>query len=495
MPARSLPTVLVVDDEPHSVASMRMALEDDFHVLEAQNAAEALAQMEEHWVQVVISDQRMPEKSGIELLTEARDRWPETVRIIVTGYTESSDMIQAINDAGIYQFITKPWHPDQLLMSVRNATRLFELARDHERMTLEMRYLSTTASAKLEDKRRLLQQGLGFDAIAPGPNSPLNAVIEQARHFATFDVPVLITGGPGTGKAGLARAMHYGSLRADHGFYELNCAGLTDDLLQAELLGVKKPAGASGQSRFGLLQKADRGTLFLNGVDTLSPAMQITLLRVATEGAFQPFGRQETQQTNARIIAGAHSDVSAMVRNGTFRSDLYFALSVTELAMPSLGARRNDIATLAERFLHDAAAEHGKPVRGLAPAALEFLENYDWPGNLPELRNEMIRMLIKAQDVTLGPELVSRHILQAVPETSKANGVALIDAQADHCGLDGTLKDRVELMEMRILRETLTRLKWNKSRAANELGLSRVGLRAKLERYGIEPHVLQPAED
>lgn len=489
MAAKSLPTILVVDDEPHSVAAMRMALEDDFMVLEASGADEAVALMEEHWVQVVISDQRMPGRTGIEFLTELRERWPETVRIIVTGYTETNDMIQAINDAGIYQFITKPWHPDQLLMGVRNAVRLFELARDHERMTLEMRYLSSAAGAKLEDRRRQLQEGLGFDTVLRGPNSPLNATIALARQYASFDVPLLITGEPGTGKSDLARAIHYGSLRSDQAFYELNCAGLPDDTLAMELFGIRKGAGAM-QTRFGLLQKADRGTLFLNGVDALSPSMQIALTRYLSEGAFQPVGALETLTSNARIVAGAHADLTEAVREGRFRSDLYYKLAVTDLAIPPLRGRASDIALLAERFLDDAAAEHGKPVRGMSAAAIDFLENYEWPGNLPELRNEVLRMLIKAQDVTLGPELISRHILQAVPKIADSEGLA-----DEPCGLEGTLKDRVELMEMRIMRETLTRLKWNKSRAAAELGLSRVGLRAKLDRYGIEPHALQMVED
>ncbi len=482
-------TVLVVDDEPHSVAAMRMALEDDFNVLEAANAEEAWRLMEDHWVQVLISDQRMPDKTGIELLTEVRDRWPETVRIIVTGYTETNDMIQAINDAGIYQFITKPWHPDQLLMAVRNATRLFSLARDHERITLEMRYLGNTASRKLEERRRIAQAGLGFDHVLRGPNSPLNATIGLARQYASFDVPVLITGEPGTGKTDMARAMHYGSLRADRPFFELNCAGLSDEVLAAELFGMKRGAvPGMAQTKVGLFQKADRGTLFLNGIDTLSDAMQIALLRIAQEGAFQPVGGHETLTTGVRLLTGSHCDLREKADDGVFRQDLYHALAVVELQVPPLRARGDDVAILAERFLHDIAQEHGKPVRGMAKPALDFLAGYDWPGNMPELRNEVTRMLILAQDMTLGPELISRHILQSGPKG--ATPVA-----GDVCRLEGTLKERVELMEMRILGETLTRLKWNKSKAATELGLSRVGLRAKLDRYGIEPHAAVSEED
>lgn len=479
--AEALPTILLIDDEEHSIASMRMALEDDFDCLTATNAEDATRLMEDNFVQVIFCDQRMPGRTGVEFLTEVRERWPETVRIIVTGYTETNDMISAINEAGIYQFLTKPWHPEQLVMTAKNAADLFRLNREHDRMSLEMRYLSRRVESKLEDQRKALREGLGFEKVLRSPNSPMNAVIAQARQFASFNVTVLITGEQGTGKTSLARAMHYSSLRSDRPFHEINCVGVDDDILEMELFGVRRGAIPGVQSnKAGLLQKADRGTLFINGIADLSARMQLALLRVATEGTFRPVGSHELMRSDVRIIAGSCRDLRADVDAGRFRSDLYYALAKATLAVPPLRARKGDLPILAQNLLFDAAAAHGKPVHGLSEDALRFLEAHEWPGNLRELENEMVRMLVFSQDAILGPELISRHILQAAPNPDGTDSSVDLVLTAE-----GTLKDRIELIEVRILRETLTRLKWNKSRAAAELGLSRVGLRAKIDRYGI----------
>lgn len=474
------PSVLLIDDEPHSLASMRMALEDDFDILTAPDTRAAALTMAEEWVQVVVCDQRMPGETGVEFLSMVRERWPETVRLLITGYTDPDAMAAAINQAGIHQFIQKPWHPDHLLVTVRNAVRLFQLARDNERMSLEMRHLNSTAETRLEKQRRALVSGMGFETILRSPQSPMNAVVTQARQFASFDVPVLLTGEAATGKSKLARAMHLASLRSDKPFFELNLSGMGEDLIAIELTGAKRGVLAGGTNRIGLFQKADRGTLYLAGIETLTPPIQLMLLRVLTQGAFTPVGGQEVQTTNLRLMAGSAHDLAQMVADGRFRPDLYYALAVTELALPPLRQRRGDVALLAQHMLADLAAKHGKLVHGFDAPALDFLESYDWPGNLAELGNEITRMLIFAQDGVMGADLMSRAILQGPPSETGADR----SAQAVLTG-DGTLKDRVELIEMRILRETLTRHRWNKSRAAAELGLSRVGLRAKLDRYGI----------
>lgn len=478
--AETRPSILLIDDEPHSLQSMRMALEDEFDCFSAENVADGTKIMAQEWIQVVICDQRMPTQSGVSFLSELREHWPEVIRILITGYTDPEAMAQAINKAGIHQFISKPWHPDQLLIATRNATKLFQLSRENERLSLEMRFLTTTTQNKVEMRRKALRESMGFESILRGPQSPMNQVIDTARLYATFDVPVLLIGEMGTESSKLAHAMHFASLRSDKPFLSLDLTGIPEELIAIELFGAKRGVLAGGVARIGMAQKADRGTLYLGGVETLSPALQLSLYRLANEGSFTPVGGHEVQTTNLRIIARSSTDLAEQVAEGKFYSDLYYALSVAYISLPPLRARRSDIAFIAQHMLADISAYHKKASHGFDPIALTFLENYDWPGNLFELKNEITRMLMRAENPILSADLISRPILQAEPGDCGADRVA-----GDILTQSGSLKDRVELIEMRILRETLTRLRWNKSRAAAELGLSRVGLRAKLDRYDI----------
>lgn len=319
--AGSTPAILLLDDEPHSLTAMRMALEDEFEILTAPDAATALALLEENWVQVIFSDQRMPGRSGVDFLTEVRERWPETVRIVITGYSDSASMMAAINEAGVHQFIAKPWHPEQLLAAARNAARMFQLARENERLSLEMRFLNSTTETRVEKRRRALREGMGFETILRAPHSAMNQAVTLARHYASFDVPVLLVGETGTGKAQLARAMHYGSLRSDKPFYELNISGLPEELAMIELFGAKRGVLPGGVARIGLAQKADRGTLYLAGLEAASPGLQLALLRMVADGVIIPIGGQESVATNLRLIGGAGMDLRAAVAEGRFRAD------------------------------------------------------------------------------------------------------------------------------------------------------------------------------
>jgi two-component system response regulator HupR/HoxA len=478
--ARPLPTVLLLDPDADMRRAMAVALNGEFDCASAADTAAAAEAMREHFVQVVVAEAAMLGGKGTAFFNSARERWPETLWIVCC---DADHALPIPESDSILHVLKKPCSPEHFRLAVRNGTRLFQLARDNDRMALEMRVMSGARETKLESQRAVLMRTPGFEDVLRTPGSPMIPIVETARQYASFDVPVLITGDPGTGKRQLARAMHYASLRSDRPFHELNCAGLTDDLIGIELFGARNGSVPNGhKTKMGLVQKADRGTLFLNGIHLLSCRLQMMLLRLLTERSFQPVGGHETLPTNLRLMCTAPPVLRQMVEAGDFSSDLYYAISVTEIALPPLRERVMDIPVIARRMLFDAAATHSKPVHGFSDAALSFLTVYDWPGNLRELQNEVTRMLIFAQERTLGPELISRHILQAAP-LGEAEGRA---EEAIMAG-EGSLKDRVEHIEARILRETLTRHRWNKSRAAAELGLSRVGLRSKLERYGVLP--------
>lgn len=480
-----LPSVLLVDDEQRSLEAMEMALEDEFTVHIAQSAEQALEILNDEWIQVIFCDQRMPGTTGVELLEIARERWPETIRIIVTGFSDTEDIIKAINEAGIYQFLNKPWHPDQLVMAARNGSALFQLQREHDRLSLEMKQLSGPMARRVEARRDAVKRGFGFERIIRAPQSSLNALCQTAAQIASFDVPALITGETGTGKELLARAMHYGSLRSDKPFHAVNCGAIPDELLESELFGHKKGAFTGAHAnRVGLLEQANGGTVFLDEIGDTSPAFQVKLLRFLQEGEIRPVGSNDTVTVDVRIIAATNRDLEEDARSGSFREDLYYRLAVSPLRLPALRERPCDIPVLIDHLIEKAVNAHGKRVAGIDPAAVEFLCGYDWPGNIRQLENEIIRMLMLAQGDRLVAADISPRILRAAPVDQEIDPIA--DAAL---AVEGTLKDRVEKMEARILRETLTRLRWNKSRAAEELGLSRVGLRAKLERYGVDAPV------
>lgn len=471
------PAILVVDDEPRSVEVIARVLED-FNVHTALNSAAALKILEQEWIQVIFCDQRMPGRSGVDLLAEVRQRWPDVVRIIVTGYTEPQDMIGAINEAGIYQYITKPWHPNQLILAAQGAARLHALQREHDRLSLELKLAASAAELRVAEQHEQVLRNFHFNALVRAPASPLDDVCRRAAQVAAFDIPVLLLGETGTGKELLARAIHYSSLRSDQPFFAVNCGAIPDDLLESELFGHKKGAFTGAHAtRTGLLDQADGGTILLDEIGDVSPAFQVKLLRFLQEGEIRPVGANEARRVDVRVIAATHRNLAAEVQAGRFREDLYYRLTPMVLTLPPLRERRGDLKALALHILDSLCGSHGKRVKGFTEEALACICAYSWPGNVRELQNEVTRMLVLATQDRLGADLLSPHVVQgAAAEAARAR-----PAHND----SGPLKDRVERMEALILMETLVRCRWNKSRAAEELGLSRVGLRAKLDRYGI----------
>jgi two-component system response regulator HupR/HoxA len=477
-----LPTVLVVDDEQRSLESLERILEDCFDVKTAASAEEAEAVLEREWVQVILCDQRMPHVSGVEFLKSVRERWPDVVRMIISGYTDSEDIIRSINEAGIYQYVMKPWQPEGLILTLKNAARLFELQRQNELLAVELRMSTNHAEQVVDGKKRALKQHYQReDGIVRSSESPMNEVCDRVARIAPFDISVLVTGESGTGKELVARSLHYNSLRWNKPFVVENCAAMPSELLESELFGHKRGAFTGAvEEHIGLFQRADGGTVFLDEIGEVSPAFQVKLLRVLQEGEIRPVGSRQTRKVDIRVIAATNRDLEAEVRAGRFREDLYYRLSAVTIHLPALRDRRVDVPILARILLDKAQLQLGKSVTGLSHEAIICMTAYHWPGNVRELQNEIQQLLVMGPDgQEIGADLLSPRILRAAPG-DEGEDIDLIGS------LDGTLRERIESVEARIIRETLIRHRWNKSRAAKELGLSRVGLRSKLERYGLE---------
>ncbi len=476
----NLPTVLVVDDEVRSQESLRRTLEEEFTVFTASGAEEALALLEHEWMHVILCDQRMPGMSGVDFLKQVRERWPDTVRIILSGYTETEDIIAGINAAGIYQYITKPWHPESLLLSVRAAAQIYRLQQENQQASLELRTTEPVLRRRVEAKREALKSRNGFLRLVRSRESPVNRVCEMAQRIAPYDISVLITGESGTGKELLARAIHYGSSRADRVFVIENCGALSDSLLESELFGHKRGAFTGAfENRVGLFEQADGGTIFLDEIGDTTPAFQVKLLRVLQEGEIRPLGSSRSRKVDVRVISATNRNLEEDVRNGRFREDLYYRLTTFALHVPPLRERAQDIRPLADHLLGEAARALDKPVKGFTAEAIDCLCAYHWPGNVRELQNEIIRMLALVDGEYLGAELLTPRVLRAAGQEQES------DRHLAGTGV-GPLKGRIEVLEKSVLKETLIRHRWNKSRAAQELGLSRVGLRAKLLRFGLE---------
>lgn len=467
-----LPIVLVIDDEVRSQEALERVLSEEFEVLRAANAEEAEAHLHSEMVHVILCDQRMPGRPGVEFLKQVRDQWPDPVRMIISGYTASEDIIAGVNEAGIYRYITKPWDPDALLATVRDAAALYRLQQDNETAGLEIKVSASRLQKAVADKKRVLRQAHHFDRLVHAPSSPVAEAVALAQRIAGYDISVLLTGESGTGKELLARAIHYTSARADKPFVVENCGALPDQLLESELFGSKKGAFTGAyEDRIGLFERANGGTVFLDEIGETSAAFQVKLLRVLQEGEIRPLGARLTRKIDVRVISATNRTLEDEVAAGRFRRDLYYRLAAFPIHMPPLRDRPMDVPLLADLLLAEAAKAFNTPVPTFTPAALARLCAHSWPGNVRELQNEVSRVVALAEGSQIDVDLLSPAIRRSAPAAQ---------------GFAGTLKDHVEALEARLLAEALERHGWNISRVADDLGLSRVGLRGKLQRYGIE---------
>ena len=474
------PAVLIVDDEVRSLEALSRTLDEDFAVHTAEGAEEALEVLRREFITVILCDQRMPDTSGVEFLKRVRAEWPDVVRIIISGYTDAEDIIAGVNEAGIWQYLLKPWHPDQLLLTLRNATELHRLQREYQRLSLELRQGPSVLMKRVAAQRNEARDRYSADRILRAPGSPLEGVCALVDRVAPHDLSVLITGESGSGKELVARALHYGSDRADGAFVVENCGALPDSLLESELFGHKRGSFTGAfEDRIGLFQQAHGGTIFLDEIGEMTPAFQVKLLRVLQDGIVRPVGSATSVSVDVRVVAATNRDLVEEVRAGRFRADLYYRIATVTLAVPPLRDRVMDIPLLAQATLERGKRELGAQVEGVTDEAKEYLRAYRWPGNVRELHNEVLRMLALADGPWLGAELLSPQVVRAASGEREEQDISRL-AQ-----MDGSLKERLDKLEARIIQETLVRHRWNRTRAAQELGLSRVGLRAKLARYGL----------
>jgi len=460
---------------------LRRRLDDEYTVRTFTRAREALASMEvdDERADVVVAEQVLADGPGADLLRELRVHRPDTVRLLALDSTDSQVVQQAVNEAAVYQVVMTPWQPESLHLLLRRALESRELARIHRYLSRELKFADSVVTRENETMRTALQEVYSFDRMVFVSNS-MAEVCNLARKAAATDLPVLIEGETGTGKELMARAIHLFSTRHKLLFMAENCGVIRDDLLQSELFGHRRGAFTGAHTdRLGLFLAADGGTVFLDEISEISPSMQVSLLRFLQEGEVRPLGSDQTRRADVRIIAACNRPLRQLVDEGKFRQDLYYRLRGFELSIPPLRERPEDIPPLVAHMLEKYAGMSSRRSAGVAPEAMSRLAAYRFPGNVRELENVVRRMLALTEE---GDFITVRQlppeIARVVPPLSR--GQDPTHALAGH-----TLKEKVESLEEHLVRSTLDRCAWNHSKAARELGLSRVGLANKIKRYTI----------
>ncbi len=450
------PTILVVDDESGILQTLEILLRaEGFEVHTAQGGKAALERIPQLTPDIILSDVRMPQVSGVEVLAAAREHDAEVPVILMTAQATLQTAMQAVN-AGAFYYIQKPFRNDELLAILRRAA-------EHRALRLENR------SLKKEIKRRDRRGGSG----PIGAHRAWLDVLSLAEAVAHTESTVLITGESGTGKEVVARYIHDLSPRADHTFQSINCGALPEGLLESELFGhVKGSFTGASRDKEGLFTAAAGGTFFLDEIGETTPATQVKLLRVLQQREVIPVGATEAQPIDTRIIAATNRDLEEEIKRGTFRRDLFYRLNVIALHLPPLRERREDIPLLAESFLQRGASQRGEDPKRLSDEAAAILLNYSWPGNVRELENALERALI----LTLGPVIAPSALPERITERRSEPLVA------ERAAANPTL----DVVEKAYIMWVLQSEQGNKTRAAEVLGIDPSTLHRKLARYGVD---------
>lgn len=475
-------TILLIDSSKDDLASLKKHFVADYQVVTARTGAEALKQLQLNDVDLIMSGLNLDDMSGLDLFMHSRISKPEAIRIVVAEHHELEGISTNLTEAAVYQVIRKPWHPTALLLLVKRALESRELARRHRYLSRTLKFSDSIWKEEDYMSHPSLPSNKQFDRLIFVSESMLQ-VCDLARRGAVTDLPILIQGETGTGKELLARAIHSYSARSKYPFLVQNCGALPDELLQSELFGHKRGAFTGAISdRLGLFPAADNGTVFLDEISDVSPAFQVSLLRFLQEGEVKPLGTDRAMRANVRVIAASNRSLKEMVEAGKFRRDLYYRLRGFELGLPPLRERVEDIPVLAEYLTNEYAEAVGRKIPGITLDVIRRLKLHNWAGNVRELRNEIQRMVALAEN---GEFLSVKHLseeLSAIEITrpqDEFGGERLITEGA-------TLKQTIEKIERQIVSRSLQKNKWNYTRVAKELGLSRVGLANKIKRYNID---------
>ena len=344
-------TILLVDDNSEVLEIVEESLSQDFHVLQSTNAEDALQILSNNKVDLTITDQRMPGMTGIEFLEKTMAYNPRMIKIILTGFTDSKDLMDAINQGRVYKYITKPFRPEELQLIVKRALEHYEMELDNVRLYQELQKAHKNLERDYQQLQREITKREIHNQII-GTSPAIQKIFGDIERISNSDITALIVGETGTGKELIARAIHQASPRKDRKFVVQDCGSIPDNLLESELFGHKKGSftGAVSDKR-GLLEVADGGTIFLDEIGEMSPAMQVRFLRFLQEGEIRPVGSETIKKVDVRVISATHRNLADEIQGGTFRSDLYYRISTFPISIPPLRFRREDIPLLATHFL------------------------------------------------------------------------------------------------------------------------------------------------
>jgi two-component system response regulator HydG len=449
--------ILLVEDDDSLRLTQAMYLErEGFQVTAVGSGAEALHQITVDQFQAVVTDLKLDETDGLQILAAVKKHHPETEVILITGFGSVDTAVEAMK-SGAYDYLTKPVDPDDLVLTLRKAVERRQLRR-------QVAYLQ---------KEVAQQAGLGH-IVALSPE--MRQIMALVHQVAQNDATVLVEGESGTGKELMAKYIHHSGRRSAGPFVAINCGALPENLLESELFGHVRGAFTGAiKDKKGLFEVADGGTLLLDEIGETSAGFQVKLLRVLEDGTFRRVGGTNEHRVNVRIIAASNKDLGRLVQKGHFRRDLYYRLKVIPIYLPPLRKRPADIKPLAEHFVAHYANHMGRRQSSLSAAAIARLKAHAWPGNVRELENAIERALIFCQGQEIEPADLPLEVCTPT---------------MDEFGLSESSDDlSLETMEQIHIRRVLENCKWNRSRAARELGIGYNTLWRKMKKYGIEPPV------